>query len=162
MPASIARPAPFILMLCASTPPYAQTQSRMPHHAQGTFDVKMIPQPADDPASGGFGRLFLDKSFHGALVGTSKGTMLGFQAPDKSGAGYVAMELVTGTLDGRQGTFALQHYGTMQGSDMSLVINVVPGSGTGGLAGLAGSFRIIIEGKQHSYAFEYTLNDPAW
>jgi hypothetical protein len=83
--------------------------------------------------------------------------MLGFQAGDKSGAGYVALELVTGTLDGRQGSFVLQHSGTMEGSAMSLSVTVVPGSGTGQLAGLAGTFTIIIEGKQHSYEFDYTL-----
>jgi hypothetical protein len=129
----------------------------MPNHATGTFDVKTIPQPPDDPAAGGFGRLFLDKRFHGALDGTSTGTMLAFRAADKSGAGYVALELVTGTLDGRQGSFVLQHSGTMQGSEQSLDIIVVPGSGTAQLAGLAGTFTIIIEGKQHSYDFAYTL-----
>src|SRR3954466_15005349 len=129
----------------------------MPHHAKGTFDVKTIPQPPDGPAAGGFGRLFLDKRFHGALDGTSTGTMLGFQAPDKSGAGYVALELVTGTLDGRPGSFVLQHSGTMQGSEMSLSVTVVPGSGTGQLAGLEGTFTIIIEGKKHSYDFAYAL-----
>ena len=131
----------------------------MPNHAKGTFDVKMIPQPGDSAVDGGFGRLSLDKKFHGALEGTSKGTMLGFQASDKSGAGYVALEMVTGTLDGRSGSFALQHSGTMEGSKMSLSVTVVPGSGTGQLAGLAGTFAIIIEGKQHSYDFAYTLKD---
>jgi hypothetical protein len=85
--------------------------------------------------------------------------MLGFQAADKSGAGYVALEMVTGTLGGRQGSFVLQHSGTMRGSEMSLSVTVVPGSGTGALAGLAGTFNIIIEGKQHSYDFEYTLKE---
>jgi hypothetical protein len=129
----------------------------VPNRARGTFDVKTIPQPGDPAVDGGFGRLLLDKKFHGALEGTSKGTMLGFQAGDKSGAGYVALELVTGTLDGRQGSFVLQHSGTMEGSAMSLSVTVVPGSGTGQLAGLAGTFTIIIEGKQHSYEFDYTL-----
>ena len=129
----------------------------MTTHATGTFDVKTIPQPGDAPADGGFGRLYLDKVFHGPLSGTSKGTMLGFRAPDNSGAGYVALELVTGELDGRQGSFALQHSGTMRGSDLSLSVTVVPGSGTGELAGIEGTFAIIIEGKKHSYDFAYTL-----
>lgn len=151
----------FISMMACAAPLHAQRESAMTHHAKGTFDVKVIPQPADDPAGGGFGRLVLDKTFHGGLDATSKGTMLGFQAADQSGAGYVALELVTGTLDGQQGTFVLQHNGSMQGSEMSLGVNVVPGSGTGQLAGLAGTFTIIIEGKQHSYDFAYTMKDAA-
>jgi hypothetical protein len=129
----------------------------MSKHATGTFEVKTIPQAGDAPADGGFGRLYLDKIFYGQLSGTSKGTMLAFRAPDNSGAGYVALELVTGVLDGREGSFVLQHSGTMRGSEMSLSVTVVPGSGTGELAGIDGTFAIIIEGKKHSYEFAYTL-----
>jgi hypothetical protein len=146
------------LMLSVTTPLDAQRTPALPNHAKGTFDVKTIPQPGDAAVDGGFGRLLLDKTFHGALNATSKGTMLGFQAVDKSGAGYVALELVTGTLDGREGSFVLQHSGTMRGAEQSLSITVVPGSGTGQLAGLAGDFAIQIAGKQHSYDFAYTLN----
>jgi hypothetical protein len=39
----------------------------------------------------------------------------------------------------------------------SLTITVVPDSATGELAGLTGTMDIIIEGKQHSYVFEYQL-----
>ncbi len=49
----------------------------------------------------------------------------------------------------------------MQGREMSLTVNVVPGSGTGQLAGLAGAFTIIIEGTLHSYEFAYTFKDAA-
>jgi hypothetical protein len=45
----------------------------------------------------------------------------------------------------------------MQGSEQSLSVTVVPGSGTGELAGLTGTFTIIIEGKLHSYVFAYSL-----
>jgi hypothetical protein len=148
------------LLLCATSSLHAQKTPAMSNHAKGTFDVKTIPQPGDAASDGGFGRLLLDKTFHGALTATSKGTMLGFQAPDKSGAGYVALELVTGTLDGRQGSFVLQHSGTMQGSEKTLSVTVVPGSGTGQLAGLEGTFTIIIDGKQHSYDFAYLLKGP--
>jgi hypothetical protein len=130
-------------------------------HAKGTFDVTTVPQQADDRSGGGFARLFIDKTFHGALNGTSKGTMLGFQAADKSGAGYVALERVTGGLDGRHGSFILQHSGTMHGSDMSLTVTIVPGSGTGQLLGIAGNLTIIIDENQHSYDFKYTFEDAA-
>jgi hypothetical protein len=38
---------------------------------------------------------------------------------------------------------------------------IVPGSGTGQLAGIQGSVKILIEGKQHSYEIDYTLGDSA-
>lgn len=142
------RPAPLL---------HHRIEIDMTHHATGTFDVKVIPQPADDAAGGPFSRLFLDKQFRGALEGTSKGQMVAFRSAVEGSAGYVALELVSGTLDGRQGTFVLQHNGLMRRTVPSLTVTVVPDSGTDELTGLAGTFTIILEGKNHSYDFEYTL-----
>ncbi len=75
----------------------------------------------------------------------------------KGSAGYVAIERVTGTLDGRSGAFTFQHYATMTRGTPHLVITVVPDSGTGDLAGLSGTFAISIDKGAHSYVFEYTL-----
>ncbi|MEO8623476.1 MAG: DUF3224 domain-containing protein [bacterium] len=125
--------------------------------ARGTFDVKVIPQPADDSAGGPFGRLFLDKKFHGDLDATSIGQMMGARTAVEGSAGYVALELVTGTLDGRHGSFVLQHSGSMTKGVSTLIVTVVPDSGTNELATLAGTFEIIIAGGKHSYEFTYTL-----
>lgn len=129
----------------------------MPNHARGTFDVKVIPQAAEDSAGGPFSRLFLDKQFHGDLEGISKGQMLGTMSGEEGSGGYVALEVVTGTLSGKRGSFVLQHSGSMQKNVPTMIVTVVPGSGTDQLAGLAGKFTIIIEGGKHSYDFEYTL-----
>jgi len=75
----------------------------------------------------------------------------------KGSAGYVAMERVHGTLDGRSGTFALQHSGTMTRGEGQLSVTVVPDSGTGQLAGLSGTMSINIADGEHSYEFDYTL-----
>jgi hypothetical protein len=72
-------------------------------------------------------------------------------------AGYVAVEIVEGALEGRKGSFVLQHTGTMNRGSPSLSVTVVPDSGTDELAGLAGQFSIIIAGGKHSYEFTYTL-----
>jgi hypothetical protein len=125
--------------------------------ARGTFDVKVIPQAADDSAGGPFGRLFLDKRFHGDLDATSKGQMLGARTAVDGSAGYVALELVTGTLSGRRGSFMLQHSGTMAKGVSTMEVTVVPDSGTDQLVGLAGKMTIIIAGGKHSYELEYTL-----
>lgn len=125
-------------------------------HATGTFDVKVTPQPPDDKDAVP-GRLLLEKQFHGDLAGSSKGQMLTAGDSTKGSAGYVAIEQVTGTLAGRSGSFALQHSGTMTHGALELSIKVVPGSGTGQLAGLAGAMTIKIEDGKHFYDFEYTL-----
>ena len=75
----------------------------------------------------------------------------------KGSAGYVAIERVTGMLQGRTGSFVLQHSGTLTRGAPQQSITVVPDSGTGQLAGLAGKMTInIIDGK-HSFGFDYTL-----
>jgi hypothetical protein len=72
-------------------------------------------------------------------------------------AGYVAIEVVTGTLNGKQGSFALQHFATMDASGPKMQVVVVPGSGTGELKGMAGTFTNRIENGQHLYEMDYTL-----
>ncbi len=132
----------------------------MPTNANGTFEVKTIPQPADPDAGGEApGRLLLDKQFHGDLEATSKGTMLAAGTAVKGSAGYVALEIVTGALHGRNGTFILQHTGTMTRGAPQLTITVVPDSGTGQLIGLSGKMSIDRSDGKHSYSFEYTLDE---
>lgn len=127
------------------------------NHAKGTFDVKVIPQAADDPAGGPFSRLFLDKQFHGDLDATSKGQMLAAGTAVEGSAAYVALEIVTGTLGGRRGSFILQHAGTMRRGAPTMIVTAVPDSGTDQLTGLEGKMTIVIEGSKHSYDFEYTI-----
>jgi len=125
--------------------------------AHGPFDVKLVPRPAEPETDGGVGRMALDKAFRGDLEATSKGTMLAVQTGEKGSAGYVALERVTGALRGRRGSFVLQHSGTMDRGTPSLVITVVPGSGTDELTGLRGTMSIIIADGKHSYEFEYDI-----
>lgn len=141
-----------------SIPKSDPKEAAMTNHARGTFDVKVSPQAAEegvgDPT---VGRMALDKQFHGDLEAVSKGQMLAVGTDVKGSAGYVAMERVTGTLKGHSGSFALQHSGTMTRGTPGLTITVVPDSGTGDLAGIAGSMSIVIADGKHSYDFEYTL-----
>ena len=125
------------------------------HHAHGTFTVDMHPlSPA--PAEG-LSRFTSKKEIHGDLEATSVGEMLAGGDPKQGAAGYVAMEMVTGTLGGKHGSFALQHFATMDANGPKMQVIVVPGSGTGELKGLAGTFNIRIENGQHFYDFDYTL-----
>jgi Protein of unknown function (DUF3224) len=78
--------------------------------------------------------------------------------PKQGGAGYAAIEVVTGTLSGKKGSFALQHSATMDQSGNKLSVIIVPGSGTGELNGITGTFDIKIADGQHSYDLEYTFS----
>jgi hypothetical protein len=122
--------------------------------ATGTFDVKLNPQAAYDTE---LGRMSIDKHFHGDLEAVSVGEMLSAMGNVKGSAGYVAMEVVRGTLGDHSGGFVLQHSASMNRGEPSLSITVVPDSGTSGLIGISGKMEINIEGKRHSYRFTYTL-----
>lgn len=129
----------------------------MSHRAHGTFTVDirpLTPAPAE-----GIGRFSIDKQIHGDLEATTKGEMFSGGNPKQGAAGYVAIEVVTGTLNGRQGSFALQHFATMDANGPNMQVSVVPGSGTGELKDIAGTFTISIENKQHFYDLDYTLPD---
>lgn len=130
----------------------------MHHHATGPFEVKLGPlEPYDTEPGAGLGRYSIDKQFHGGLEAVSKGEMLSAGSASGSG-GYVAIERVTGSLDGRQGSFALQHKGTMTAGTPALDIMVVPGSGTRSLDGLSGRMTIhIAPDGAHTYEFDYEL-----
>ena len=144
-----------LLASLAATPHRATMTTR----ATGTFDVKMSPMAAYDTAKDAtIAHMSVDKTFHGDLEATSKGEMLaaGSGAKNSSGA-YVAIERVTGTLNGRRGSFALHHTGVMNKGTPQLRVEVVPDSGTDELLGLVGTMNIIIEGKVHRYEFDYSL-----
>jgi hypothetical protein len=131
----------------------------MSSHAAGTFDVTMSPEPKYETVDGGIvlGRLALTKQFHGELEASSVVQMLSAGTATKGSAGYVAIERVVGRLGARAGTFVLQHSGTMNRGEASLSVSVVPDSGTGELAGLAGQMTIDIVDGEHFYGFDYTL-----
>jgi hypothetical protein len=132
----------------------------MTAHATGLFDVKLAPlDPANKTDDSVLGRMSIDKQFHGDLEAASKGEMLTAGTAVKGSAGYVAIERVSGTLQGRTGTFILQHNATMDRGAPHLNIIVVPDSGTGQLTGLTGTMNIIIADRKHSYDFNYSLPD---
>jgi len=133
--------------------------ANMTRHANGAFDVKLTPQKDDALGDPTIGRMSIDKQFHGDLEGTSKGQMLSTLTEVKGSAGYVAIERVTGTLNGRTGSFSLQHNATMNRGVPELNVIVIPDSGTGQLVGLTGKLNIIITDGKHSYEFDYSLPD---
>lgn len=144
----------------ASPQPAAKGKT-MTMQAKGTFEVKVKPLAEDEKVSGvKVGRMSIDKGWAGDIVGTSQGEMMASGGPVKGSGGYVAIEEMKVSLKGKSGTFTLMHHATMKNNtDFRMLINVVPDSGTGELAGLEGVLTIVIEGSKHSYTFDYTLPD---
>jgi len=126
--------------------------------ARGGFDVEMRPDSEDDSAEGTtLGCMVVDKQIYGDLEASSRGRMLTGMTDVEGSAGYVLIERVRGRLHGRTGTFLLQHWGILDHGAPRQMIEVVPDSGTGELAGLKGNLTVQIAEGKHSYEFDYTL-----
>ena len=126
---------------------------------KGEFEVKLNELKGYVEGKEGItlGRRSLDKTFHGKLSGESKGEMLSTFTPKKGSAGYVAIEQFTGDLEGKSGSFVLQHFGTMAKGKERLILEVVPDSGTGDLSGISGEMKIIRDNGKHYYEFDFKL-----
>ena len=77
--------------------------------AKGTFNVKLQPMSFEgaDP-QWKLGRMSIDKQISGDLIATTSGQMISAITDTQGSAGYVAIERVAGTLNGRKGSFVLQ------------------------------------------------------
>ncbi|MEP3518198.1 DUF3224 domain-containing protein [Parasphingorhabdus sp.] len=124
------------------------------HHGSGAFevDVKPVSGEGESPA-----RMALNKTFTGDLTGTSTGQMMAGGNEATGARVYVALETITGSLNGKQGSFIVTHRGTMTKDSQDLSIVIVPDSGTDELSGISGTMDIQnVEGK-HSYTIDYSL-----
>lgn len=148
-------------LLLAQTQPQSTENSKertLSAHAAGAFDVKVSPLTlSEQSADPKLGRMSIEKQYHGELEATAKGEMLTAQSERKESGVYVAVERVTGTLNGKRGSFAMYHSGVMNRGKPELKITVVPDSGTDELQGLTGTMNIKIDNGKHSYEFVYNL-----
>jgi hypothetical protein len=103
--------------------------------------------------------MLLYKEFHGDLEAIAHGEMMAAQEPLTGVGVYVALDRVTGTLQGRSGSFLMAHRGIRNAEGQELSIVIVAGSGTGQLTGITGSVGIQIEEKKHFYTIDYGLPD---
>lgn len=133
----------------------------MTQQVKGEFEVTHSAQPGCDMGDGIEARHSrFDKRFHGHLNATSVVHMLAIGTDVPGSAAYVAIERLSATLQGRTGTFFLQHRGTMTRGAPSLSLTVVPDSGTGELEGLSGAMAIDIVDGKHFYTFDFALGEP--
>jgi len=117
----------------------------------------MTPEPPYFEGEGvTLARATFNKTFHGPLSATGVVQFLSVRAG--TNAAYVALERIEGTLDGRLGSFVATHKGIASASGKSLTVEIVPGTGTGELAGIEGTIDIDIEGGKHFYTVHYALS----
>jgi hypothetical protein len=99
---------------------------------------KYEPVAYDEPAAGPvLSRIHVEEGFSGDIEGDGAAEFLQAARPDGSGS-FAGIERVAGRLAGREGTFLLQDAGTVENDIVSGNWFVIPGSGTGELAGLRG------------------------
>lgn len=119
------------------------------------WEPSEIESQADGPR---LGRAFIKKTFTGDLEGTSSTEMLSCQG-ENGGAGYIAQEVVTGTLAGRSGTFVMQHGGIAEAGSQRAFGSIVPGSATGALRGLRGDVQYRHDETGASVTLDYEFDE---
>ena len=125
---------------------------------RGPLEVNMEPEPPFLEQDGlTLNRNAVYKQFSGGMAGSSEAQMIAAFTGTPGSAGYVAIEHFTGSVNGKSGSFVLQHSGTMNRGDAQLTVTIVPDSGTGGLTGISGTLEIDNEDGNHSYALNYEL-----
>ena len=102
-------------------------------------------------------RAHIRKSFHGDLSGT--GNLMYVMAYLEGGvASFTGFEKVVGSLGGRTGSFVLRHTGFFDGEKATAEYEVVPGSGTGELAGLSGTGGFSAgHAEEHDMTLDYEV-----
>ncbi|TCC54418.1 DUF3224 domain-containing protein [Kribbella pittospori] len=99
--------------------------------------VDWTETPYDEPAEGPkLVRITISKRYSGAIEGTGVAEVLAVRGAE--GNGFLASERVVGSLNGRTGSFVIQHGGLADGDHHSTFGTIVPHSGTGDLAGITG------------------------
>ena len=133
----------------------------MTYHASGTFGSKPYYQTADPQARGAqITRWGFENQYHGDLEGISQGELLTTTPDPRLSGGFVAIEKVTGKLNGRSGSFWLQYHCLLTHAKGGITVVVMPDTGTGELTGLSGNLNIAsAEGGQ--YKFDYTLPEKS-
>lgn len=125
-----------------------------PRTIEAEFEIDSWDEvPYDEPHAGPrLTRIVIRKTYRGDLQGTGVAEVLTAQGVE--GSGYVASERVEATLDGRRGTFVIQHGGLADGEDLSTYGTVIPHSGTAELTGLSGHAT---EARRGALTLTYTI-----
>ena len=101
-------------------------------------------------------QVHISRTFTGDLVGASTAELL--IAKSEGGGGYVGHDRITGTLAGKPGGFVFQHSGLMAPEGVTTAGTIVPGTGTGELAGITGEGTMLADEQgNHTLTLDYQL-----
>ena len=124
--------------------------------ARGSLDVNTEAEPPFMEQDGlKLNRNIVRKEFSGDMTGTSEAQMIAVFTDTPGSAAYVAIEYFSGSVNGKSGSFVLQHTGVMNRGNAQLSVTIVPDSGTGELAHISGTLEIDNDEGQHAYVLEY-------
>jgi Protein of unknown function (DUF3224) len=132
--------------------------------AQGVFEFTRWEEASYSEPDGGLKltEARISNDFQGDIVGSSDLVYVMSYLTEDTGT-FVGYEQVTGRLSDRDGTFVLRHDGTFADGSVRAALNVVAGSGTGALAGLAGDGEYVATHgqKQSPYTLRWRIGGPA-
>ena len=101
-------------------------------------------------------RVHISRTFTGDLEGSSDAELL--IAKSEGGGGYVGHDRISGSLQGRSGSFVFQHSGLMGPDGVTNTGTIGPGSGTDGLEGIGGEGTMLAdEDGNHTLTLTYEL-----
>ena len=103
-------------------------------------------------------RATVSQAYQGAISGEGFVEFLMSHAANGT-ASFVGMELVQGDVNGKSGSFVIQHVGTYDSGGARSAWSIVPGSGTGELTGISGKGNYVATSKSVPVFFSYDLPD---
>lgn len=135
-------------------------------HTTGRFTFSDWKERAVSPSEvrPGLAHASVTNTFSGGIQASGTTCEYTIAYVTESTGSFTGMEVLTGSLDGRDGTFALDERGSFEADGtLRCVFDVVPGSGTGDLTGLRGTGSFATKTGQQSvpYTFDYDLGQHA-
>ena len=126
-------------------------------HAEAPFtNDRYDEEPYGEAEGTELSRVHISRTFNGDLEGSSMAELM--IAKSEGGGGYVGHDVITGTLGGRSGAFVFQHSGLMGPDGVTNTGTIVPGTGTGELAGIAGEGTMLADKEgNHTLTLAYEL-----
>ena len=127
--------------------------------AEGSFDILSGEETTYEERGGGakLTHAWGAQRFSGDIAGEGSVHWLMAYGSDRT-ACYVGLQRITGSLDGREGSFIIAAQGEFNGTSSHGTWSIIEGSGTAGLEGITGtgSFEAP-SGPRATYRLDYDL-----
>ena len=131
----------------------------MSAEAECTFKISSWDEKPYHEFEGGakLTRAKVSQAYQGAISGEGLVEFLMSHAANGT-ASFVGMELIIGTVQGKSGSFVIQHVGVYDSGGARSDWSIVPGSGAGELFGIAGKGSYLATSESVSVSFSYDFS----